>query len=277
MSCTNEIPYGAGMPTDMVSSILADNTYSPTKPSTKVEHGKTELQRAYEVLDFFISKNIPGTQTRVPIEFAIAVSGVWGAESGIETWRYMKEEHDNGFAYKDKHAPNAKTFKYGGEVYYYDQANMMKFGYGKGVAQWSWDRVLKFRDWYRGSGGVTTPGVTMDDWGANITGTSVETQTAFAWYEMSQRTGEFLSVLKNHPHKSATGDPEGFKNNIIVFVDAVLRGFENGGVNKMASTKDIDKYTWAGGYKGSMLTRVNRALGIYEEIKNDSRYAPYLN
>jgi hypothetical protein len=53
MSCTNEIPYGSGIPSDTLEPVMLDNTYRPDKLSSKVEHGKTELERAYEILDFF--------------------------------------------------------------------------------------------------------------------------------------------------------------------------------------------------------------------------------
>jgi hypothetical protein len=267
MSCTNEIPYGSGIPSDTLEPVMLDNTYRPDKLSSKVEHGKTELERAYEILDFFSGKTIDGTA--LPIEFALAVCGVWGAESHISTWRHNDDEMTRGGGVAGVHAPDAGTFTYNGQKYYKDQANMMKFGYGKGVAQWSWDRVLSFRDWYRGTGGE------MDDWGANITGTSVETQTAFAWKEMQERTGEFKTAIKSVVHKPASSQEEGFKNNIIFCVDAVLRGFENGSKAKMRSVESMNAYK--GGYKGGMLSRVNRALGIYEEIKNNPRYTSWLN
>jgi hypothetical protein len=279
MSCTNEIPYGSGIPSDTLEPVMTDNTYKPDKLSSKKDmHGKTELDRAYEILDFFKTKSIDGTS--LPAEFAIAVCGVWGAESHIATWNFNKSEHDyGGSRFRNVHAPNAGTFTYNGQKYYKDQANMMKFGYGKGVAQWSWDRPLKFRDWFNTQASPDdkrgTPFTQMDDWGVEITGTSVTTQTAFAWLEMTERTGEFKRSIKSVTHKSASNDQEGFKNNIIFCVDAVLRGFENGSKSSFASIEQINKYD--GGYKGSMLSRVNRALGVYEEIKNNPRYTSWLN
>jgi hypothetical protein len=155
---------------------------------------------------------------------------------------------------------------------------MMKFGYGKGIAQWSWSRNLKFRDWYNSHNAVKTDGLNqMDDDAANITATTITTQTAFAWLEMQERTGEFMTVINEVNENSvtkitgATNDKKKavFNENIVKVVDAVLRGYENGSKTKMASTSQIDNYTWSGGYSGSMKTRVSRALGVAEAVKND--------
>jgi hypothetical protein len=266
MCCQNGIPSDAAGTTDvagkMISEIWGEDAITP-----EIVTGD-RITRAKDVINFFFKTKA------MPIEVGIAVAGVWCAESGINTKAYNRAEKNNGYAFRDKHAPDARTFKYNGKTYYYDQATMMKFGYGKGVAQWSWDRNLKFRDWYNSSNGVKTDGITrMDDDAANITGTSVTTQTAFAWEEMQKRTGEFLTTVNGII--TAT-DLETFQKNIIILVDAVLRGYENGSVRKMASTTQIDKYTWSGGYSGSMKKRVSSALGIAEAIKNDSEYSSSL-
>lgn len=270
MCCTNDVPYSAAPPANVGEALAVSGDYQPIKLSEARSHGTTEYERAKDIIQFFV------VDKGLPIEFAIAVAGVWGAESGIATWRYNKAEHDNGYAFKNRHAPTKDVIKYGGQTYYKDQANMMKFGYGKGVAQWSWDRPLKFRDWYRSSSGVRTQGVTMDEWGANITGTSVTTQTAFAWHEMIGRTGEFMTTVNGITHASPVSNKQAFDQNIITCVDAVLRGFENGSTKKMASTAAIDKYTWDGGYKGAMKKRVGRALGVYEKLKETGDFSQYL-
>lgn len=261
--CNNNIEGSNIQSTDAAGDVMQDignGNYTPTKMSgSKDPNGKTEIDRAREIIAFFNGK--------LPLEFAIAVAGVWSAESGIKNWNYNREEQSNGYAYKNKYAPNADKFNYKGQTFYKDRATMTRFGYGKGLAQWSWSRNLKFRDWYRaGADGNTTPGVTMDDNASAITATSVTTQTAFAWKEMQERTGEFMETvnrIKNNPAQQGT--PE-FENNIVLAVDAVLRGFENGGVKKMATKEFMDKYKWDGGYKGAMKKRVERALGIYKEI-----------
>lgn len=267
MSCENGITSSA-TPAEVV---VENKEYTPSKISNAQDHGTTEKDRAKIIINFFKGKGLP-------IEVGIGVAGVWSAESHIKTWVYNKAEHDNGYAYKDIHAPNAKTFTYKGQTYYKDQANMMAFGYGKGLAQWSWSRTFKFRDWYNSSAGEPYRSggpATMDKNGADITGTTVEAQTAFAWEEMQGRTGEFMDAIKYVTGNTAS-DKETFNKNVKIVVDAVLRGFENGGVKKMASISQIDKYTWSGGYKGSMNTRVSGALGIAEAVKNDYEELRYL-
>ena len=260
MSCNN------GIPGDAFHSVeeAIGWDYTPTKMGPeKDKDNRTQTERASDIVRFFKGKEIP-------IEFGIAVAGVWSAESGIKNWRYNNAEHENGYAYKNKIAPNAETIKYNGNTYYKDKNSMMAWGYGKGLAQWSWTRNFKFRDWYNGNGQdvVTTPNLnSMDQNAANITATSVSTQTAFAWKEMQERTGEFMDVVK-YIIQNPANDKETFKKNVVLCVDAVLRGFENGGTKCMASTKQIDKYTWSGGYFGAMKTRVSRALGVAEALKS---------
>ena len=270
--CTNGVTNTSTSTTDPAGAVIAANDYSPTKISNATERGTTEKQRAQKIIDFFLNKGLP-------IEVGIGVAGVWSAESNIKTWVYNKNEHSDGYAFRDKHAPNADKFTYKGQTYYTDQANMMKFGYGKGLAQWSWSRNFKFRDWFNNEASSADKQDTafsrMDEWGANITGTSVITQTAFAWKEMQERTGEFMSAINEVRSHPATNKTE-FNHNVTKIVDAVLRGFENGGTKKMATTAQIDKYTWDGGYSGAMKKRVSRALGVAEEVKNDYSQLSYL-
>lgn len=258
MSCQNGIPGGSISSPDSAGEMISSGQYPAIWPNSST------LDRAKVIIQFCKDKGLP-------VEFGIGLAGVWAAESNIRTDIYNKAEHNNGYAYRNIHAPNAKKFPYGGQTYYKDQANMMKFGYGKGLAQWSWERNFKFRDWYNsGADGHKTPGLsTMDTDAANITATTVETQTAFAWKEMQERTGQFMSVVNSlkEEHVSYIENEEKFKANITTAVDAVLRGFENGSTENMASTKQIDKYKWDGGYSGAMKKRVGRAIGFYEALK----------
>lgn len=257
MCCLNDIPGGSISSPDAAGATIASGEYPAVGVNSSV------LDRAKVIIKFFKDKG-------KPVEFGIGVAGVWAAESNIKTDIFNKAEHNYGYAYKDKHAPNANKLQYGGKTYYYDQANMMAWGYGKGLAQWSWERNFQFRDWYNaGADGFKTSTLaTMDVNAANITATSVATQTAFAWKEMQARTGEFMTTVNGIQHANPD-DATKFKANLTVAVDAVLRGFENGGKNKMASTKQIDKYTWDGGYTGAMKKRVGRAVGIYEALKKN--------
>lgn len=268
MSCENGIPYGEGPVTDAVSALITEiknKNYEAKNVNSDV------VDRAKGVIDFMLDKGYP-------IEVGISFAGVWAAESRIETWSYNKSEQSNGFAFRNVTRDKAESFVIAGETYYKDQAGMMSFGYGKGMAQWSWDRNIKFREWYNsGAEGHKTSGLpTMDHFAANITATTVDTQTAYAWYEMRHRTGEFMGVLNSLKSSPATTEEE-FNVNVTRGVDAVLRGFENGGPSKMASTSQIDKYKWCNGYEGAMKTRMENALGIAQAVKNDYPQLSYLS
>lgn len=269
MSCENGIPGGAASTSTPAGEMAASGNYPSVKSNS------TTLSRAETIVQFALDNGLP-------IEFGIGLAGVWAAESEIRTDVYNKDEHRDGYAYRNKHAPNADKFTYKGQTYYKDQANMMKFGYGKGLAQWSWSRNFEFRDWYNGSEGSRYRSggpSTMDENAANITATTVLAQTAFAWHEMQKRTGEFtqaINEIKTKHTKPSQNEPQ-FKANITTAVDAVLRGFENGGTKKMASTAQIDRYTWDGGYSGAMKKRVGRAIGIYEDLKKNGKFPEYLS
>ena len=262
MSCENGIPYGTGPSRDEMGAIKAKTKYTPTKVSNEVS------ERAEEIIEFFMEKGVVA-------EFALAVAGVWGCESGINGERYNQGEHDNGGRARGKHAPDCKTFKYGGNTYYYSEEVMKTFGYGKGLAQWTWDRPLKFRDWYNSAESVKTEGLsTMDENAAEITATSVSTQTAFAWKEMNERTGEFMSTVRGLQH--AAGGTDAFKENVKLAVDAVTRGFENGSNKSFAPISFMDKYS--GDYWGvDFKKRYEYALGVYEKLKDNSKYRAYFS
>lgn len=272
MSCENGIPYGTGPSEEAIGAIAAETEYAPKK--VEEDRGgaenKTLEERAEDVIDFFLSKDFS-------IEFAIGVAGVWVQESRIEPWNFNQREHDTGGNYRGKHGQTRRSFNFGGKVYFYTEENMKLFGYGKGLAQWSWDRVFKFRDWYNGAGGTKTQGLsTMDEYGVEITATSMNTQLNFAWLEMQERRGEFMKTARGIQHVSQQTNPEKFKENIKVAVDAITRGYENGSNNTMASVDAMNSYS--GNYWGiDFKVRYEYALGIYEKIKDSSRYAQYLN
>lgn len=257
MCCENGIPYGSGPEIKDVSSAVAKADYAPT------DVGKDASQRGKEVILFFKNKGLP-------VEIGFAFAGVWGAESGIKTWNFNKEEQTKGGYWAGKYS-ETKKFEIEGVTYHYSQEVMQKFGYGKGVAQWSWDRPLKFRIWYntKATEAEKTPGMpTMDKYASGITATCATSQIGFAWYECSQRTGE----LKRTFDSIQTAEPgsEKFRQNMIVAVDAVLRGFENGSTKSMASVQKMNEgYAKAGGYDRAMENRVSWALGLYEKLKDD--------
>ncbi len=267
MSCRNDMPNGGEYTSGTALNIEEMGYRAKSILNERVDNAKT-------LVKYLCDKGWAA-------EAALGVAGVIYAESGINPKAYNSSEHKDGYAYKDKHAPNAKKVTYNGKEYYLDQASMMAWGYGKGIAQWSWTRNFKFRDWYNGGAdGQKTSGIpTMDENAMNITGTTLTTQLAYFWHE-TQSSGRkgFREKMASIQHVSDGGGTSelnrAFEENIIIGVDAALRGYENGGPG-FASEKFIDKYTWAGGYKGSMQTRVNYALGVYNKLKDMPDMRPY--
>lgn len=82
-------------------------------------------------------------------------------------------------------------------------------GYGRGIAQWSNDRVSQFQKYI----------------GKKIEDASLEEQLEFVWYEVQNRP-ELLRQLY------AAADPD-------TAADVVYRGFENGGRNKLATPQEL--------------------------------------
>lgn len=276
MSCENgisgEYPVEPG---GILEKMLSDKAYDKWPLETKI--GKdgitTEPDRIKQVVAFFKDN------TDVPAEFAIAVAGVWSAESHVAPWRYNSPEKNNGGNFAGV-SPGTKGETFDGKKYNYNEENMKLFGYGKGVAQWSWTRNLKFAEWYNSSSGVKTSGVEMDKYGSAIVKTNMTTQTAYAWLEMSNRMkNEFKRIVDTVKanHADPSEDFNLFQENIILSVDAVLRGFENGSSGKFASEKQMNGYKADGGYLGSLKRRVGGAMSAYEVIKSDSSFAEYLS
>lgn len=268
MSCENGIPYGTGPSNDAVGAIIAENVagnkYTPTNiPDTRDFQGRTPEERGADIIRFFKGKSLAGRPLHS--EFAFAVAGVWGAESGINTWQYNSNEQRTGGYVSGVHTTNSYG-NYKGNKLYHTEENMKRYGYGKGVAQWSWERNLLFKDWYNsGAGDTEKPFPTMDENASAITATSVSNQTGFAWKEMQERTGEFASVVNSINH--ADPGSEAFKSNILKCVDAVTRGFENGSSVKMRSAESMNAYK--GGYESELKKRCEWALGLYEKLKDN--------
>lgn len=120
--------------------------------------------------------------------------------------------------------------------------------YDRGIAQWQGSRVPKFKEWIKAKYGDNR----------DITDLSLEDQLEYAWKEMNERPA-FIKALKEAP-------------NVEYAVDAVLRGFENGSNNALATPAKIDAVPgyrkYGNTYKKMMEARVPRALGIYNQLLN---------
>lgn len=129
---------------------------------------------------------------------------------------------------------------------YSERSEKLGYGiYGQGIAQWSNERNKEFADWHKKKYGewVTPENANLDS------------QLEFAWHEMNQRP-KFIEALRD----SATVEEA---------TDAVIRGYENGGINGLATPGEINKvkgYKETGNsYEKMMAQRVPKGLAIFEK------------
>ena len=117
---------------------------------------------------------------------------------------------------------------------------------GRGLLQWSLDRNLNFKDWYKNK--------YKKDQGIWASNASVEDQLEFMLHEMSQRPA-FLSAMAN-------------TTTVEEAADIMRRGFENGSAHALATKKDLDRYTKVGspdadGFAMRDNEAANRIYNIY--------------
>lgn len=127
------------------------------------------------VMNFFISKGLTPEQ-------ASGFAGNFLAESDLNTAAINQAEKKKGYK-----------------------------GYGRGIAQWSNERVQQFKEFI----------------GKNIEDASLEEQLEFVWYEVQQRP-ELLSQLS----KAITSEEA---------ADLVYRGYENGSTARLATPEQLMK------------------------------------
>lgn len=168
-----------------------------------------QIKNAKSAMDFFISKGLTTEQ-------AAGIVGVLHAESGLNPGIVNEQEKKDG-----------------------------KGGYGRGIAQWSNERIKEFGNWYKSKYGEYKEPQETD----------FATQLEYVWKEMQDRPA-FMKAIKS-------------TNDIVEATDYMLRGFENGSTNRLASPENIDStYLKKAGrkqaYDSMMAERVPRAKGIYE-------------
>lgn len=119
-------------------------------------------------------------------------------------------------------------------------------GYGRGIAQWSNDRVKQFKQYI----------------GKNVEDSSLEEQLEFVWHEVQQRP-ELLRQLQAATNSSAAAD-------------IVYRGYENGSQTGLATPEQlIQSYgeSWQAlglrryDFDTELLARQNRALYALENYQ----------
>lgn len=180
------------------------------KPTPPITDQKSK-ENTKKVLDFFTSKGLTPEQ-------ASGIAGVFHYESAG-----MNPEAINEY-----------------------EANKGYEGYGRGLAQWSNDRVTDFAKWHeKNYGKYITPEYA-----------GIDKQLEFAWHEMNQRPA-FMKAIQN-------------AKTVEEAADATIRGYENGGYKSLATVADINGtkgYQATGdSYSKMMAARVPRGLGIYNQF-----------
>lgn len=180
------------------------------KPTPPITDQKSK-ENTKKVLDFFTSKGLTPEQ-------ASGIAGVFHYESAG-----MNPEAINEY-----------------------EANKGYEGYGRGLAQWSNDRVTNFAKWHeKNYGKYITPEYA-----------GIDKQLEFAWHEMNQRPA-FMKAIQN-------------AKTVEEAADATIRGYENGGYKSLATVADINGtkgYQATGdSYSKMMAARVPRGLGIYNQF-----------
>lgn len=122
------------------------------------------------------------------------------------------------------------------------------YKYGRGIAQWSLDRNKDFMKWYRDNYGKD---------GVYPNQTDMDTQLRFMLHEMNQRKA-FMKHMIN------AKDP-------VTAADIMLRGFENGGYNKLASPQKLDEYAkvGSGNYAKLLKDRSKYSLEAFKVISGN--------
>lgn len=115
---------------------------------------------------------------------------------------------------------------------------------GQGISQWAHGRVEEFRKWYKEEHGQDKCPIDSD----------LGSQIEFTLYEIGKR-GKLMEILNS-------------SNDIREVVDAILRGYEVGGVSSFSSIKEIDRLYPIGGYESLMKVRINCAERSLHILKN---------
>lgn len=119
-------------------------------------------------------------------------------------------------------------------------------GHGQGIAQWSLSRNQDFYDWYEKKYGKGT--------GKYPSQASLDDQIEFMIHEMMGRPA-FMEAMRN------AQDP-------AQAADVMLRGFENGGKDALATPRQLDSYSkvGSGNYDHLITTRASYAHGIHDAL-----------
>ena len=172
-------------------------------------------------------------------EQASALAGVIYCEGGWNPAAVMTQERSGTFSgTSEENKPKLASPKY-------SNFPNGQSGYGAGLAQWTFENRKGTAISYANK----TLGKAIKNDQVELAGLDFQIQMIIE--EFKHTRGNLADQIRN-------------TTNILDAVDLVLRGYENGGGGKLASKEFIDKYTWAGGYEGSMESRGGAAMAAYK-------------
>lgn len=153
--------------------------------------GSKQKENVIKAMNYFIAKGFSKEQ-------AAGIVGNFLRESGMNPTKINEVEKEKGYK-----------------------------GYGRGIAQWSNDRIKQFKAWHQQKyGDPLSPEEAP-----------LEHQLEYAYLEMQSRPA-FMNAIMNTDNPIEAGD-------------FVLRGFENGGSNAMASVADMNRVYGAAATKNT--------------------------
>jgi hypothetical protein len=212
---SNSISNMVGNLKDRFGGVKANNSVGiKTKYISKAE----SEQNSRKAFEFFKKKGFTDEQ-------ASGMSGVLHFESGGMNPRAINEWEKNR---------NLKPTEEGFD------------NYGRGIAQWSNERIDQFAKWHESKYGKKLPPNEVE----------LEKQLEYVWKEMQERPA-FMKAMKD-------------STTVFDATDVMMRGFENGGPKSLASEELINETYPKDPYNNQMKNRLPRALAIFEKFGNPS-------
>lgn len=174
-----------------LSDISLKTLATGARKLSKAISGSEQKENVIKAMNYFITKGFSKEQ-------AAGIVGNFLRESGMNPTKINEVEKEKGYK-----------------------------GYGRGIAQWSNDRIKQFRAWHQQKyGDPLSPEEAP-----------LEHQLEYAYLEMQSRPA-FMNAIMNTDNPIEAGD-------------FVLRGFENGGSNAMASVADMNRVYGAAATKNT--------------------------
>ena len=182
-----------------LSDISLKTLATGARKLSKAISGSEQKENVIKAMNYFMAKGFSKEQ-------AAGIVGNFLRESGMNPTKINEVEKEKGYK-----------------------------GYGRGIAQWSNDRIKQFKAWHQQKyGDPLSPEEAP-----------LEHQLEYAYLEMQSRPA-FMNAIMNTDNPIEAGD-------------FVLRGFENGGSNSMASVADMNRVYGAAATKNTYESLIKKS------------------